>query len=153
MISSSTPQLRPISVQQEAAGARRTTLLMILAACWTQSQFTRHSTQNFDGGLPDTRDDPEHAMPDASARVVSRAGEVSDLLCDRPSLIIERGVACSMPSPGLNLPPETDSADWILDMITCRQLLPNGQTLAAAYQNRKAMVSRYPRQASGGSSV
>ena len=38
---------------------------------------------------------------------------------------------------GLQLPPETNPADWILDMTTSSQTLPDGKTLAEAYRQRK----------------
>lgn len=40
-------------------------------------------------------------------------------------------------SLGLQLPPETNPADWILDMTTSSQTLPSGKTLSEAYQERK----------------
>eukprot|EP00904_Undaria_pinnatifida_P003908 jgi/Undpi1/13518/HiC_scaffold_8.g03177.m1 len=40
---------------------------------------------------------------------------------------------------GLQLPPETNPADWILDMTTSSQKLPDGKTLAEAYRERKDM--------------
>ena len=38
--------------------------------------------------------------------------------------------------PGLQLPPETNPADWILDMMTSLQTLPDGKTLSEAYRQR-----------------
>eukprot|EP00904_Undaria_pinnatifida_P003909 jgi/Undpi1/13519/HiC_scaffold_8.g03178.m1 len=39
-------------------------------------------------------------------------------------------------SLGLQLPPETNPADWILDMTTSSQTLPDGKSLAEAYRQR-----------------
>ena len=40
--------------------------------------------------------------------------------------------------PGLNLPPETNPADWILDMTTSSQKLRDGKPLHEAYQHHMA---------------
>ena len=40
------------------------------------------------------------------------------------------------PAAGLQLPPETNPADWILDMTTSSQTLPDGKSLAEAYRQR-----------------
>lgn len=37
---------------------------------------------------------------------------------------------------GLELPPETNPADWILDVTTSSQDLANGKTLSELYQQR-----------------
>lgn len=38
---------------------------------------------------------------------------------------------------GLALPPETNSADWVLDLTTSSTTVQGGKTLTEAYQQRK----------------
>ena len=43
-----------------------------------------------------------------------------------------------VPPAGLELPPETNPADWILDMTVSSQTVRDGETLVDAYKQCKA---------------